>query len=382
MDLRLAALEFEDFRNYETLDLHDIGGLTLFVGPNAVGKTNVLEGIQLLTAGQSFRHPQISQMIRAGKQRAVVFARETDGNRFLDVRLAMEEGKRRYAVNGKAKSVSDVKGNLPAVVFAPDDLLLAKGSSGVKRTALDDLGSQLTKNYDVVKHDYEKIVRYKNRLLKEAAPTTLIESINDTLVICASQLFCYRIALFDRLAHAMGDYYSELSSGGERLTALYCASWDASRETSEKSDCLPGETYGNLTRSDVQARLTSELERALPMESMRGRSLIGPHADRIRLALDGADVSDFASQGQQRSVVLAWKLAEVHVVEESLQQHPVLLLDDVMSELDDTRRDALVAFVKRDIQTFITATNLELFSPRLLEDARVVKLPFEGDRTR
>lgn len=378
MDLRLASLTLDDFRNYRHFELPDIGDLTIFVGHNAVGKTNILEGIQLLTAATSFRHPTIGQMVRAGCTVAHLEAVETDGNRLINLSLGMEAGKRRYLINGKAHAAGDVKGRLPAVAFTPDDLQLAKRSSGVKRDALDELGSQLTGSYDVVKRDYEKVVRYKNRLLKGDAPDALVQSINETLVTCGSQLFCYRTALFRRLLERLGDYYATLSLGHEKLSARYEASWDASRETSMKNCISSGAMYSGITRDDVRELLSHALDEALPAERRRGRSVIGPHADQITLLLDGADVADFASQGQQRSVVLAWKLAEVGVVEESLHQHPVLLLDDVMSELDAGRRDALVSFVQNDIQTFITATNLEFFNRDLIDKARVVRLPIEG----
>lgn len=378
MDLKIASLTFDDFRNYRHLELSDIGDLTILVGHNAVGKTNILEGIQLLTAATSFRHPTIGQLVRAGCSTAHLETVETDGNRLIDLSLGMEEGKRRYLINGKAHTAGDVRGRLPAVTFTPDDLQLAKRSSGVKRNALDELGSQLTGNYDVVKHDYEKVVRYKNRLLKDDAPDELVLSINETLITCGSQLFCYRTALFRRLLERLGDYYATLSSGHEKLAARYEASWDASRETSQTNGISSGDIYANASRDDVRKMLARALEEQLPVERRRRRSLVGPHADQVTLLLDGADVADFASQGQQRSVVLAWKLAEVSVVEESLHQHPVLLMDDVMSELDDERRDALVGFVQNDIQTFITATNLEFFNQNLIDKAHVVRLPIEG----
>lgn len=363
MDLRIENIAFSHFRNYDTFSLDAVGDLTIFIGRNGVGKTNILEGINLLTSGDSFRHAQISQLLKEGSDHARVEMGASDGNRQLDISLDMEPGKKKYQVNGKVKALADYKGTLPAVSFTPDDLELAKKSSTVKRDAIDSLGMQLSKNYYVVHRDYEKTIRYKNRLLKEEASRPLVESINDTLVLCASQLFCYRVALFNRLIPVVGGYYNDISNTDERFRAHYIPSW-GSDEMGE----------GAPSRDDVKEWLYSELSRRMDEERARGRSLVGPHADKIVFTLSNRDASGFASQGQQRSIVLSWKLAEVRVVKQSLGTSPVLLLDDVMSELDAQRRDKLITFVNDDIQTFITATDLSNFNDELVEKAQVIQL--------
>ncbi len=381
MNLHITDISLSDFRNYERFALSDVGELTVFTGRNGVGKTNVLEAVQLLTSGVSFRHPQIGQLIREGATRARVEIEATDGNRHLATSLALEPGKKRYSVNGKAKSTADVRGTLPSVMFTPDDLQLAKKSSSVKRTALDELGSQLARNYHVVLGDYEKTLRYKNRLLKDEAPADLIAAIDETLVTCGSQLFCYRSALFSRVLPLVREFYQEISDGGEVFSATYLPSWDhlAGMEASATSEGLAGATLslrenGAPDRDQVRDLLFENLQRYGALEAQRHRSLVGPHNDKISFALARRDASAFASQGQQRSIVLAWKLAEVELVRQTLGTNPVLLLDDVLSELDATRREALVRFADDDIQTFITATDLDGFNPALLDRACVVAL--------
>ena len=188
MDLRIERIAFRNFRNYETFELSALGPLTVLVGPNAVGKTNVVEGVQLLTALQSFRRPSLEQIVRQGADFARLDADVTDGSRELALSLQVSEGKKRYLLNGKGKRTADLKGLVPSVTFAPDDLELAKGAPAVKRVALDALGSQLSANHYVIKKDYEKVVRYKNRLLKDDAPPELVASIDETLVTCGAQL--------------------------------------------------------------------------------------------------------------------------------------------------------------------------------------------------
>ena len=365
--LHIESITFADFRNYERLLLDGLGKLTIFIGRNAVGKTNILEGVQLLTSGASFRHPQVSQHIREGAVSARISMESTDGNRMLSTALALEPGKKRFTVNGKAKATADVRGLLPSVMFTPDDLELAKKSSSVKRDAIDDLGAQLTRNYYIVRRDYEKTVRYKNRLLKDEAPRPLIESINETLITCGSQLFCFRAALFDRLIPHVARVYGEIAGGGEEFSAAYVPSWEKVSETFGVGELRE--------RNEVRRALDENLQVFFDEERSRRRSLIGPHNDQISFALAGRDVSAFASQGQQRSIVLAWKLAEVELTREVLGVSPVLLLDDVLSELDKSRREMLVRFVTEDMQTFVTATDLAGFSDELVGRARVVELP-------
>lgn len=374
--MKLREISFSNFRNYQSFMLDNIGNLTILVGDNGVGKTNILEGIQLMTSGDSFRHAQIAQLIHEGAPFARIRTETSDGNRLMLTELTIEPGKKRYCVNGKAKSIVDIRGVLPAVVFTPDDLDLAKKSSSVKRDALDVLGMQLTRNYYIVRRDYEKVVRYKNRLLKEEASQALVESIDETLVTCGSQLFCYRLALFNRLVPLVKENYAHIVVGslgrgeGEEFGATYRASWthlsgDGNLELAE---------FGAPDRNEVKEWLYKSLEKFREDERMRRRSLVGPHNDKIEFFLNGRDASNFASQGQQRSIVLAWKLAEVSLIRASLGTSPVLLLDDVMSELDGNRRDMLVRFVTNDIQTFITATDLSGFNTELLDRSSVVEL--------
>ena len=379
--MRIESLTFREFRNYELFELDGVGELTIFIGPNAVGKTNILEGIQLLTSASSFRHPQISQLVREGAESARIEMHAGDGNRELDVALSMEAGKRRYTVNGKGKTAADVRGVLPSVIFTPDDLQLVKRSSSVKRTALDDLGVQLTRNYYIVRRDFEKTIQYKNRLLREEASRELIESINETLVTCGAQLFCLRRALFERVVPVVARVYEQIAGeGAESFAAEYRPSWDRVRTTGTEgvvgSDSEPTTPSVPVvtTVHAVREVIARELERHYDEERRRARSLIGPHNDEILFSLAGRDAALFASQGQQRSIVLAWKLAEVEVVRTVLGVSPVLLLDDVLSELDGSRREMLVRFVTSDVQTFVTATDLDGFAGEIVDRARVVEL--------
>lgn len=373
MTLSIEHIGFTNFRNYERFELNDIGALTLFVGPNAVGKTNIVEGIQLMTALSSFRHPLIDQVIKHGESYARAEARVTGDNRVLDIVMLLESHKRKYTLNGKARRPADLKGLIPSVSFTPDDLDLVKGSMSVRRTAIDALGSQLSPNHYLIKKDYEKVIRYKNRLLKEEAQVALIDSINETLVTCGAQLACYRAALFGKLAPEISRRYADIAQG-EKLQVTYVPSWmtPVSRET----PC----GVASFSRDEARDALASALEARRGEELARRKSVVGPHSDEIGFYIEGKNAGNYGSQGQQRSIVLACKLAEASIIEDMLSQKPVLLLDDVMSELDEHRRHALVEFISGDMQTFITTANLAYFDDSLLKNASVVQLGEEAKR--
>ena len=381
MTLHIESLVFRNFRNYEALVLGGLGEITVLVGQNAIGKTNIIEGVQLRPALTYLRHATRDQLIRHGSESARLEAAVSDGNRALEITLALDDKSRKYQLNGKAKRPGDLKGLVPSVIFTPDDLDLVKGSMTGRRAALDTLGSQVNKNYYALRRDYEKVIRHKNRLLKDEADPALVEAINEMVVTCGAQLVCYRTALFARLVPHIVEKYRQISQGREMLSAVYVPSWARPAATANSAGSSPAfvvpspEEHTPLQRDEARESLARALHERAGEERRRGRAVVGPHADEITFLLDSQDASLFGSQGQQRSIVLAYKLAEAAVIEEVLEQKPVLLLDDVMSELDGTRRAALVEAMERGSQTFITTANLAYFDRDMLNRSNVVSLP-------
>ena len=372
-DLRIVEVSFTDFRNHASFHLENVGELTVFVGPNGSGKTNAVEGVQLLTAHGSLRGATSEQLIRWGRPFARLEARARNDVRDLALATVIEPKSRSYTLNGKRKAVQDMQGIIPAVAFSPDDMELAKGPHAPRRAALDLLGCQLSRNHRVIKRDYDKLVRHKNALLRDDAPATLLAAVNDALVPAAEQLYLYRTALLRNLLPRMAAAYAELS-GGERLEASYAPSWLSDEE---KARLAAAPEFGAAEKGMAAALLAAAMGRRAGEERARKRALVGPHADRVEFFIDGRNASAFASQGQQRSLVLAWKIAEVGVVKDVSGARPVLLLDDVMSELDVRRRSALVDLLRRDIQTFITATDTSCFDDDIMQRADVVDLSEE-----
>ncbi|HEY3317683.1 MAG TPA: DNA replication/repair protein RecF [Coriobacteriia bacterium] len=361
----IRHLELCDFRNYGRFEAWPGEELTVFVGPNAAGKTNMLEAIQLLTAGRSFKRPRWEELVRWGERAARATMEADAENGPLVVTLDVtSDGRRTYRVNGQVKRrVADVAGRLPSVAFTPDDLELAKGPSERRRSAIDDLGEQLSPAYAAVRRDYLKVVRHRNVLLRDAAPPEALGPWDEQLVTLGTKLLKHRTGLHARLEEHVARVYAELARG-ERLTAEY----------HDKLGFGPRAWEAGVAPAAISEAFRARLSARADEERARQVTLVGPHRDDIVFSIYGNEARTYASQGQLRTIALAWKLAEVRVVEEIAHREPVLLLDDVMSELDEERRAALTGVVRRDVQTFVTTTNLGYFDPGLLAGATIVEL--------
>ena len=375
MGLKIQQIHYRNFRNYDNYELTDIGDVTVFVGPNAIGKTNLVEGIQLITAFNSFRSSKTEHLVRFGEDSSFIRAVLGDGVRKLDIDFTIYEGKRSFSLNGKRKQIKNLRGILPSVVFSPDDLNFIKGSQSIKRAEIDNLGSQLSANYNNVRHDYERILKQKNRYLKEDTTHTFLESVNEVLTTIGSQFYVLRTRLVQELIPYIKTYYTELCVGKEEVSIAYIPSWLKYEDPS-----LQELMESQLSRDEVKEQLDTVIEREFSREHQRRLSLFGPHVDQIVFLINGKDASHFASQGQQRSLVLSYKMAEVALLRDRLNQTPVLLLDDVMSELDEQRRTQLIKVISQDIQTFITSTNLSYFDDEFLSNAEIIELTQEGER--
>ncbi len=361
MRVRIRRLELTDFRNYESFALEPAEGLTILVGPNAVGKTNIVEAIELVTETSSFRNPAWSEVVRRGAARAIVVNRaQAESGSPVDIALTVEGGRRAYRVNGTPRrAVADAAGHVPAVVFTPEDLRIVKDGADRRRAAVDAVGTQVSRPYAKLKAEYDRVLRQRNALLKEQGTTDEeLRPWTELLARRGAELSSRREALVARIAPRVSAEYGMLSQG-EGLAARYESAWWESG---------PAEETAMLER----------LHERRAEERARRTTLVGPHRDEVRFEIGGAGAREFASQGQQRTAALAWKLAELEVVEELSGTTPVLLLDDVMSELDEDRRLALAERVGKRTQTIMTTTNLGYFDEAFIDQAKIVQLARDG----
>jgi DNA replication and repair protein RecF len=285
-----------------------------------------------------------------------------DGGRRLSVELQIDtQGRRNYSVNKqRVRKVAEVRGRLPSVVFAPDDLALVKGSAEKRRAVLDSLGDQLSATYEALRKEYDRILKQRNAALREGQQE-VAKTLGFKLAETGARYTRHRMSLLDRLAPLAAEVHSEIAAG-ESLAIEYVSPWaEAEGRSTDRQDAREEEIRRGLERTAIE-------------EQARGTTLVGPHRDDIEISVEQAPARAFASQGQQRSIALSWKLAEVSVIEEIAGSPPVLLLDDVMSELDEGRRAALVESVDGSTQTVVTTTNLHYFSDSILERAHVLEL--------
>lgn len=359
MSFKIKNLQFNRFRNFHLFENTPSKDINLVLGDNAVGKTNLIEGIQLLTMMESFRNPSWDEVVNWDETTALITAVISDENVTDTINSSFSEGKRRYRFNEKNKKVGELKGIVPSVLFVPDDLRMVKDSSRRRRQALDQLGSQLSQTYYRMKNDYEKIVTQRNKLLKEyIIPQDLLDSWTESLITIGSLFYQNRINLFSRIKERYSQTFSFITAFDE-ADIEYIPFWSTYRQTTDDPERIMRDIAMELESREKEHRMT----------------LIGPHKDEMVFYVNGKDARQFGSQGQQRSLVLAWKLTEVEVIQDITGKIPILLLDDVMSELDENKRNSLLDYIEeKEIQTFITSANESYFPPTLLSEAHIIRL--------
>ncbi len=339
MQITLARLH--QYRSYERLVWKPAQGLCVLIGDNAAGKTNVLEALFLCALGRSHRTRHDSELIRYESESAYVGLELTKrtGTHKIDCRL-FKEGRREIKVDDMPLSRSgELLGTLHVVMFSPEDLRLIKQGPAERRRFMDMELSQLQPAYYYRLQQYNLALKQRNALLKNPSVTpTLLTPWDEQLSILGAGLIHARATFMEKLAALAEELHRELS-GGERLHVAYEPAFD------------PGSVQQTAER--MQQGLSATLER----DMRTGSTQQGPHRDDIRMELNGVDVRAYGSQGQQRTAALALKLSELALMKELGGEPPVLLLDDVLSELDGARQKML-ALAMRGSQTFLTCTQL------------------------
>lgn len=357
--MHLDWLELRDVRCYSHLDLRPDPGVNVLVGPNAAGKTTVLESISYASSLRSFRGTPDAALIRTDSAGAVIrtgFVKEAGETR-IEIELPVA-GRRRVLVNGKRPPrLSEVATIAPVVAFLPDDLDLVKDSAGARRRYLDELGSQLTPAYGASLAEYEQTLRQRNALLRRDGPLTdplTLEVWDERIVKAAVTLWAERVDLAARtrpalmaahgaIAGSMTEGDAARGGGSDQLLSLTVApAWGEA----PRGDFDPGEAARRLAEALVQRR-HRELEQRT--------TTLGPHRDDVSLSIGRRDTRTQASQGEQRSVALALRVAAYRLLLDRHGHPPVLLLDDVFSELDLFRTAAVVDMLPAG-QVFVTTT--------------------------
>ena len=344
--MQLSKLTLRDFRNYEALELDCDPGVNLIVGNNAQGKTNLLEAIAYAGSGKSFRAMKQSEMVRFGADFADIEADVCAQERCQKLRWVIFNGSRPRQIwrNGaKKKSAGELAGVLPTVLFCPEDLMVLKAGAAQRRRLGDHALCQLRPNYDAALTEYNRILEQKNRILKDhfQNPNVLAILPEYNLRLCqvGALLISYRSRFYDSLGKSAAKFHSQFSGGVEEFQLHY-------KTVSTVSD--PFASLSKLTED-----LLAHLESHYRAELESGQCLTGPHKDDFDVTLSGINLKSYGSQGQTRTAAISLKLAQRELMGREWGEEPVLLLDDVLSELDQGRQD----FVLNQIvsgQVFIT----------------------------
>ena len=344
--MNLKELYLRDFRNYEEVSLEFEPGVNLIVGDNAQGKTNLLEAISYLGSGKSFRAQRTSEMVRfrAGfaELQGTVFSQERE--QMLRYLLFSTARPRQIFRNGvKKKSASELIGVLPTVLFCPEDLLILKMGSSQRRRFGDLALCDLRPNYDAALAEYHRILEQKSRILKDhfenPSVLAILPEYNARLCQVGALLISYRARFYEGLGKSAAKFHSQFSGGVENFELLY-------KTVSTVRD--PFAPIHQLTEE-----LLNQVDRHYRAELETGQCLAGPHKDDFAVLLNGIDLKAYGSQGQTRTAAISLKLAQRELMGREWGEEPVLLLDDVLSELDPGRQD----FVLNQIvsgQVFIT----------------------------
>jgi len=351
--MKLLQLTVTNFRNFKEIHFEPAGGVNLFWGANAQGKTNLLEAVYYLVTGRSFRtHLDREVLPWNCAEDTVATIRgtvETPESEYQIV-VAVNRNRKQVSCNGKAlSSLGLLWGKMNAVLFTPYDLDIVQGPPATRRRFMDMEGSQIDQSYLYQLQKYNQILRQRNALLKsdveEEALSESLEVWDEQIASPAAEIFCFRRNFLAHLSAASQKIYNNLAGSGEYLDLSY--------------DNFLGKDDPLMTKDIVEAFYRKDLKRSRSEDLYKGSTSCGPHRDDFRILVNGQDARSFASQGQQRSIAIALRLAEIGLMQEYTGHTPLLLLDDLVSELDEGRRDHFLSLLDPRYQTFITGTDAD-----------------------
>ena len=352
--MRVDKIALNGFRNYEWETAEFDSGTNVITGPNAQGKTNLLEAVYMLSAGRSFRTRFDKELIGFGYSAAEILADVVSHDRSQTINIVMRPGyAKKISVNGVKKSAGELSQVINTVLFCPDDLNLIKEGAAVRRRLMDNAICQIRPRYAEYLSEFNRLYEHKTRILKDwrEKPSLLdtLDEFSDGMCRASAQLIRYRAAFASRLDQAAGPIHREFSGEGEELRISY------------ETVSTVRDVYGSAR--DIYYDICEHQEKHRQAELESGQCLTGAHKDDLEISINGKAARSFASQGQTRTAALSIKLAEREIFLAETGEYPILLLDDVLSELD-TRRQEFVLNRIGGGQTLITCCEDEGISSR------------------
>ncbi|MFE8704070.1 DNA replication/repair protein RecF [Cytobacillus sp. FJAT-54145] len=361
----IEHLLLKNYRNYENLEVEFENKVNVILGENAQGKTNVMESIYVLAMAKSHRTSNDKDLIYWDEEYAKIEGRVKKSNGSLPMQLVVsKKGKKAKCNHIEQQKLSQYVGNMNVVMFAPEDLHLVKGSPQVRRRFIDMEIGQVSPVYLHDMGQYQKILQQRNHYLKmlqikKQQDETMLEVLTEQFIQTAAKIISKRFQFLRLLESWAIPIHEGISRGLETLKIEYKPSVDVSEE------------------QDLSKMVEVFQDKFVKMKSReidRGVTLFGPHRDDLLFFVNGRDVQTFGSQGQQRTTALSLKLAEIELIHSEIGEYPILLLDDVLSELDDYRQSHLLNTIQGKVQTFVTTTSVDGIDHQTLKEASTFRV--------
>jgi len=359
----LKNIKLKNFRNYSQLDIPLNTKMNIFIGQNAQGKTNILESICVLALTKTYRNGIEPNLISFNKKKALIKGKVRNNKLINDLEVSISEGSKTLKINKKdIKRISEYISNLNIIVFTPEDLEIIKGSPSVRRNLINMELSQISNKYLNTYNEYNKILKIRNEYLKllltsSIADKKYLDVITEKLIEKAIIIYEERKKYLDFINQKIDRIYKNIT-GEDSLKIIY----------------EPNIEIDNFSSDNIYSILKEKFSSEYKKELNYGMTLYGPHRDDFIFSLQDKNLKFFGSQGQQKVAVLAFKLSEIDIFEEYRNTKPVLLLDDIFSELDIVKRNRLLEYINVDIQSIITTTDLKSIKSKYTNDAFIYEI--------
>ena len=359
--MKISKINLVNFRNYFKCSVSLNDNMNIFVGDNAQGKTNMLEAITILALTKSHRVGNSPNIIMFDKSKSTISGTVKDNRVISKLKVEiMDESKKLSINNTIIKKVADYISHLNVIVFTPDDLEIVKGSPNIRRNLLNIQLSQLSKEYLNVYNEYNKLLKTRNEYLKilfnnSIADTNYIDIITDKLIEKAIVIYQKRKEYIDLINININKFFEDIS-GDKNISVKY----------------VPNIEFDDFEYETIRKKLKHTFKKNYLKELNYGMTIYGPHRDDFLFQYNDNDLKYYGSQGQQKVAILSFKLSEISIFKDICNSSPVLLLDDIFSELDIKKRNKLLKIISMyDIQSVITTTDLRNINKKYVENAFV-----------
>lgn len=363
----IRDIHLKHYRNYNEETIEFDPKVNIIIGENAQGKTNLVEAIYLMGFGKSFRTNQDRDLIKMDDNYTSVSGHVDKLNRnlFIEYKYNQQQKKEIKINESPLTKLSELIGEVNVVIFSPEDLQLVRGTPTLRRRFMDKSISQMYPAYYNLLIDYNKVLKQRNNLLKQNHQLNDIKDMifiwDEQLVKFATKIMKYRMEFLNQLKDIAKKIHRKISHEKEVLTIEYISNY------------LPKNLEGKALYDKIYSGMLSELKEKLNLDMKRGYTSVGPHRDDLSFLINDIDSKKFGSQGQVRTTALSLKLSEIGIIKETIGESPILILDDVLSELDHIRQNQLIHYIS-DIQTFITTTEVHSILSENLNNAKIIQV--------